>query len=499
MKQKNPVNLRSELKRLGTHGATYGFATILRRSIGFVLIPVYTHYLTTSDYGILQLVAITIEVVGIVVSLGIADAIYRFYYDTDDPEEKKKVISTACIGVFLIATPLIAVLSFFSWQTAGWVLETSNQGIYLFLALANLWFNSMGDLLNTFLRVQERSRSYLVVSVVRTAFNFSAIIVLVVFLKKGLLGIFLGNLLTSLLLAVFVVPYLLSQVGFGFSSSIAKKMLRYSLPIIPANLASFIVNASDRYFIRGYLSIADVGLYTLGYRLGNIIHYLVRVPFMQIWAPRRFALYSEGAPPEMFAKIATYFIGLMIFFGLTVSVFVHDLIKIIAAPEYWSAAIYTPAIATCYILYSLDNHVALGISIVKKTEYWTYVNFAMAAINLSLNFIFISRYGIWGAVASTFLSITFKIVSLHLIARKLFYIPFEWFRMLGFFLVAIVIYLISIIEKPDSLYLAFIQDALLVIIYPLTLWLVGLIKNHEKTAIIDVIGKTYSFVSLKFA
>ena len=150
----------------------------------------------------------------------------------------------------------------------------------------------------------------------------------------------------------------------------------------------------------------------------------------------------------MFAKIATYFIGLMIFFGLTVSVFVHDLIKIIAAPEYWSAAIYTPAIATSYILYSLDNHVALGISIVKKTEYWTYVNFAMAAINLLLNFILISRYGIWGAVASTFLSITFKIVSLHLIARKLFYIPFEWFRMLGFFLVAIAIYLISIIEKP---------------------------------------------------
>jgi len=489
--------LGNELKKLFKHGGTYAFASILQRSIGFILIPVYTHYLSTADYGILQLVAITIEIIGIIVSLGIADAVFRFYYDTDDPERRRKVISTAYIGVFFTATTIIGILSLFSWKTAGWILEASNQGIYIFIALMTLYFNTLDDLFYTFLRVKERSVFYLIFSVLRTATGLSLIIYFIVFLGKGLMGIFLGNLLASIMLAAFAIPYLLSQSGYHFSPSIAKKMLRYGIPIIPANLASFVVNASDRYFIRGYLSIADVGIYTLGYRLGNIIHYFVRVPFMQIWSPRRFALYREGAPPQTFAKITTYFIGLMIFSGLGISIFVHDFIKLISPPEYWSAAIYTPAIALCYVLYSLDNHVALGILIEKKTEYWSYVNFGMAGLNLFLNYALISRYGIWGAVLSTFTSIFFKIFALHLFGRRFFAIPFEWSRMLGFLLLAILTYLLRTAIHPFSLELAFLWDSFLVITYLILLWILGLVRTEEKKALKEVLRRSYSMIKLK--
>ncbi len=494
---KNSNNLTGELKRLSKHGATYGIAQILNRIVGFLLIPLYTHYLTTNDYGILQLVGITIEIIGIVISLGISDAIYRFYYDTDDPKEQKSIFSTALVGVFITTTPFLIALVPISGKAAAWILEDSNQGIYIILALANLYLSNMVELFYTYLRVKEKSAVYLIFSIVKTTANLLLIIYFIVYLEKGLIGIFLGNLIVSAVFAVITLPYLIMQFGVRLSIPAAKNMLRYSLPIIPANLASLIVNASDRYFIRGYLSVADVGIYTLGYRLGNVIHYFIRVPFMQIWAPRRFALYKDGAPPEIFAKIATYYMALMIFSGLAVSIFVHDIIKIISPAEYWYAANYTPAIALAYIVYSLDTHVGLGISIVKKTEYWSYVNFAMAGVNLILNYVLISNYGVWGAVVSTFVSITFKVVALHLIGDRFFPIPFEWMRMAGFLLVGIIIYYLSRIVGKDPLWLALTFDTLLVMSYPFALWAVGLISDLEKKKIKEISGNYYTMIAAK--
>jgi O-antigen/teichoic acid export membrane protein len=493
------VSLGNELKKLSRHGVTYGVSQVLNRIAGFLLIPLYTHYLSANDYGIFQLVGITIEIVGIVISLGIADAIYRFYYDMDNPEDRKTVISSACIGVFMISTLVLGLLSMFASELAGWILEEGSQGIYILLALGNLWFNTMGDIFFTYLRIKERSGTYLIASLIKTVASLSLIVYLIVHLEKGLLGIFIGNLVVSMSFLVVSLPYLISQVGCRLSFSVTISMLRYSLPIIPANLASLIVNASDRYFIKGYLSLSEVGIYTLGYRLGNAIHYLVRVPFMQIWAPRRFALYNEGAPPEMFARIATYYIGLMLFGGLGVSIFVHDLIKIIAPAEYWRAALYTPAIAFCYIVYSLDNHVAIGIAIVKKMEYWAYVNLGIAGINLVLNYILISSYGVWGAVASTLISICFKVTALHIISREFFRIPFEWLRMLGLFLVALGIYSVRRIGGPDSLALAFVWDSMLVTLYPVALWVLGMIKQDEKEALVAIAEKASVRIGLRIS
>ena len=264
-------------------------------------------------------------------------------------------------------------------------------------------------------------------------------------------------------------------------------MLRFSIPIIPANLASLVVNASDRYFIKAFFSIADAGIYGLGYKLGNVVFYLIRVPFMQIWEPRRYALYRDNAPVEIYAKIATYFIGLMIFSGLAISIFVQDVIKIISPPEYWSAALYVPAVVVCYIIYALDHHVAFGILVEKKTEYWTYVNLAMGAINLTLNFILISRFGIWGALVATFISLVFKIVSLHVISRKFLAIPFEWLRMAGLLLLAGILYSISVVIHPEKMIPALAYDTFMTLLFLPAIWFTGIIHNYEKTRSLEMV------------
>jgi O-antigen/teichoic acid export membrane protein len=260
-------------------------------------------------------------------------------------------------------------------------------------------------------------------------------------------------------------------------------MLRFNLPIIPANLASLIVNASDRYFIKVFFSVAETGIYSLGYKFGNIVFYFVRVPFMQIWEPRRYALYQENAPAEIYAKVATYFWMILVFTGLGISILMKDVIKIAATPEFWAAGYYAPAIVLSYIIYAMDNHVGFGILIQKKTEYWTYVNMVMCVINLILNFALIPKYGSWGAVWATFFSLLFKVTTLHIVSRKLFYIPFEWWRMGGMLIFALILYGISILIHYDNIVWALLIDFGLSLLFIPIIWATGIISKEEKRVV----------------
>jgi O-antigen/teichoic acid export membrane protein len=330
-------------------------------------------------------------------------------------------------------------------------------------------------------------------SLSKLVLSLSLNIYFVAIAQIGVIGIFISNLIAAAFFTLLTYPRLLKKVGFGFSWELSRKLLRFSLPIIPANLASLVVNSSDRYFIKAFISLGEAGIYSLGYRFGSIVFYFVRVPFMQIWEPRRYKLYQEGASPELFARIATYFIGIMCLVGLGIAIFIQDLIRVISPQEFWSAARYAPAVVLCYIIYAFDNHVAFGILVKKKTEYWTYVNFSVAGVNLALNFWWISAFGAWGAIAATLVSVTLKIIGLHLISRRLFYIPFEWGRMTGFLGIAGLIYWLSVAWHPKNFWLALSYDGTCVMIYLSILWVVGLVDLQEKQYLL---GKCRRFFGL---
>lgn len=493
-------SLNKELKTLGKHGLIYGGAEILSRLIGFLMIPVYTHFLSTSDYGVMELVGLTGETIGIVLGLGIADAIYRFYHDKKEMESTDLVISTASIGVCVLSFLVLVLISLQSNYIASIVLEGRHQGVYILLALATLWFNQQVHLVYTYLRVKEKSSLYSAISIARLVMGLSLNILFVVILKKGVLGVFISNLISAVFFSLVCFPVMMRKVGLHFSVGLAKRMLRFSMPVVPSNLASLIVNASDRYFIKVFLSMSDAGIYSLGYKLGNVVFYLVRIPFMQIWSPRSYAIYYGGGSPEIFAKVATYFTGLMIFVGLGISVFVNDIIKLISPQDYWLAARYTPAVVLCYIVYALDNHVGFGIMIAKKTEYWTIINLIMGGLNIGLNFLLIPRWGMWGAVLATLFSLVFKISALYSIGRRYFSIPFEWGRMAIMLGIAVIIYLVRLSLDPGGMILALCLDAVLALAFPVILWVAGVINQEERKSAVSlrksITRKALSFLKM---
>src|SRR5262249_10593018 len=97
----------TELKFLLKHSSIYGIGTVLSRAVAFLLLPLYTRYLTPTDYGVLELIDTTTGLVGIVVGLGVSTSVSRFYYQRETEAERNRLMSTVYILVTFGTTALL--------------------------------------------------------------------------------------------------------------------------------------------------------------------------------------------------------------------------------------------------------------------------------------------------------------------------------------------------------------------------------------------------------
>src|SRR5687768_10166517 len=91
--------LGAQLKSILKHGSIYGISRILSRAVGFLMIPVYTRFLDPEGYGILELLDLTLSVMGLVIANGINSSIFKFYYKHEDDRSRRAVVSTAILSV----------------------------------------------------------------------------------------------------------------------------------------------------------------------------------------------------------------------------------------------------------------------------------------------------------------------------------------------------------------------------------------------------------------
>jgi O-antigen/teichoic acid export membrane protein len=436
--------IRYQIKKLGKHTAIYGLGTALGRAISFLLIPLYTHFLTPKDYGVLQLVYLTTEFISILIGLRLSATVFKFFHEAGDIDSRKSVVSTAMIGVIVLGTAIIGVLLFSSSWLSELILGQRDDRILISIALFTLWLQLPIGVFNSYIQVKEKSILFVSISVVRVILSASLNIYFVAFLKIGVLGILLSGLLIECMAFLVAIPYLLSNNGLRFSWHWCKRMLRYSLPLIPASVSSIITHASDRYFIRIYMSLADTGVYTLGYKLGNSIHSFCYVPFSQIWNARRFAIEKDPDAGNIYARICTYFVALMSFVGLGMSIFSIEIINIMAPVEYVKAAKIMPLIVLCYIIYAMEDHLSTGLWLRKRTEGIALASIVSGVFCIILNFVLIPEYGTFGAVISTLISFCSRDIILFWSSNKVYYIPFEWGRLSVIFLICITLYVLTL-------------------------------------------------------
>jgi O-antigen/teichoic acid export membrane protein len=444
------------------------------------LLPLYTRYLTPSDYGILEIFQVTVEILSIIFVMGISSALFMSYFNYEDQEKKKTVISTALIFLTVISLSVMILLLILSSCFSNYFFRNFNFTFHFQVIFLTLFFDIAIVIPFAVLRAKEESKKYIMISFARLLISVGLNIYFIVVLKKGVLGILESGLITSSLLYFILIPGIIKETRFRFSKADLKEMLHFGMPLVPANLASWILTMSDRYFLLFFSTSNVLGLYSLGYQFGSIVRGLVVVPFTIAWAPFLFSIAKDKKAKKIYSSVLTYFVLIGMFIALGVSILSKEVLIIMTTSPFYSAYEIIPLIALSYILYGCYFILCVGINLKKKTKFQPFIVGVGAILNLSLNFLLIPDYGMMGAAIATFISYLTLPIGAYLISRRYYPIEYEWKRLLKIFFVALIIYGGCFYITNKSTIISGLSKAIFILIsYPTLLFVVKFFTHEE--------------------
>jgi O-antigen/teichoic acid export membrane protein len=183
---------------------------------------------------------------------------------------------------------------------------------------------------------------------------------------------------------------------------LARKMLAFSIPLVPAAVAGWALNLGDRPLLQAITgSAAVVGVYTMGYTAGLVINALAIQPFTLAWGAAFWEISRSDDAPRTFARSLTWFLALASAAALFLSVIGTDVLRLLVGPEFEDSRYIVPFSAFAFVLYGSYTIVATGLSIVGRSGIAATTMLVAAGVALGLNLILIPLLGMYGAAIST--------------------------------------------------------------------------------------------------
>ncbi len=481
--------VKSEVFFLLKHSSIYGLGTVVAQLASFILLPLYTKFLRPSDYGVLEAITIATHVVGVVVTLSIARALSRFYYESEGQSERNRVVSTTYVTYLTVAAICAPFLYFIGGPLAGLLFESDGYSYYFKLSFGNLIAAGCLDIGLMYLRLIKKPVIFISVTLTRLSCLIALNVYFVAYREMGLVGILYSSIIVSCLYASVISAGILFQTRLIFSAKVCRDLVKYALPMVPSKFANDIVKQSDKYFVLQMLSAGDLGIYSLALKLGNSLHFLLTMPFNMAFIPRRFEIMERDNAEEVYGKIFTYYIFLVGYAGLALSVLIREILSVMVTPAFMRAGEFVPLVVFSIILLGCHSHFDFGILYSKKTKYLAYISGTSAVLQLGLNYALVRSYGILGALGASITVFACEAAMLYAVGRSFYRIDYEFQRIFQYALVAVVFYLGLRYVDAGNLWLNTGIKGVCLLLFPATLVALKIVRPKEVAILRDLYRK----------
>ena len=466
-----------ELIKVFGETIVYGLTGVASTLASVFLIPIYTRILTPGDYGVIALLSTFSNIIGVIAAMGMGSAVFWAYFRAKG-EERPSVVGTSFIFQTLFPLLISAVIFLMSGSISQLLFGSTGNAYLVELAAVALFFNAGIAVPLALLRAEGHPTNFVSINLVRLLSTLFISIVLVAVLRYGLAGVFWASLIGSALGYLAGLVYTFKRISFTFSKYWFLEMLKFGAPMMPAGLAIWTLNSSDRYFLNAFASTADVGIYNIGYKVGSLIALIVSA--LQLAYPRFLwsVFHDKPNPKDYYKKIVTYFFLINLSAAFTISIFSREAVKILTGSAFHSAYIVVPFVAFSYVAYGLFQSFGTGVTVVRKTYFSALAALGAAVFNLFMNYVLISRFGMMGAAVSTLLSFAFLAFLELRFSQRVYPINFEFGRMLKATLAGVALVIAASFLNLDILP-SLLVKSLLFLVFPALLYLFGFFEERE--------------------
>lgn len=382
-------------KELARNTAILTLGKICTQSISFLLLPLYTALLDTAEYGSFDLLVTYGTLLLPLVNWQFDQGIFRFMLDRRDAFKMEcELFSTVflanCAQSVIYAVVLVCLKAFFHL----------NYGYFLILYVVLHVFTA---LLLQFARGLGKSKVYAVASFISASATVVFNVITLVCFGMGLLGLFVSTLtaqfFTALYLCLAIKPWDFFELKAA-NIGLFKSVCRYSLPLIPNNLAWWVVNVSDRTVISYVLSVSVNGIYTVANKFSNVFISFYNI-FNLSWT-ESVSLHFQDEDRDVFlSEMITTMYGLFACACLGIVACMPFVFPIMINNRYWEA--YPQVLI---LMYAMLLRVVVGLYscvyiALKESKKVAYTSTAAAIINIIVHLLLIHKIGLYAASIST--------------------------------------------------------------------------------------------------
>lgn len=416
-------NKQESGKKVISNSIIYTISGLMLKCFSFFLLPLYTTYLSTEDYGIQSVANSFMSTMAFVVAFSLFSAVMRFYVDLKHDEEKLKRFYGSVVTFVFISSIAFGILLYLF---RGLVVEYIFSGIDFFpivlICIVTLVFNCQQQIYVNILRSQQKALKCSILSIVYFFVTLGFNILFVVVWRMGATGVLLSSLISNFVYTAYFIFDMLrtKSITICLDRGLLKEALVYSIPIMPHNLATKLAQLISKVLIGNTGTMSSLGLFTVASQFGDIadtIQTYVNNAYRP-WLFERLHNQSKGYKRTIRFVVRGLCAVIGLFF-VCLALFSHDYIVLFINKSYIDSWRYVPLVVLVY-----------GI----KTMYYFYVNILFyykkasrilftstltgSLVNILTSAVFIPLWGVYGSIVADAIAMLVRVVIVYIISKR---------------------------------------------------------------------------------
>jgi O-antigen/teichoic acid export membrane protein len=422
------------LKKLLGQTAVYGLSTIVGRSLNFLLVPLYTSFFTTSDYGIISQLYALVAFLMVFLTFGMETAYFRFIQDAPD---RQHVYRNSFLTVLGLNAVFFVVILVFHKYFANLLLISENQ--YITIMAAIVCIDAVASIPLARLRAEDKARQFALIQFASIGANIGLNLLFMFFFfdedrpGEGVLFILLANLFSSLVKPLMLYKDFI-RINWSFDWELFAKMLKYSFPIVIAGFAFIINEMIDRIMLKQILADlpnytvkeadAEIGIYSACYKLAMLVSILLQA-YRYAAEPFFFNQSKNADRNKIYIRLMNYFVAVMClaFLGISLNI---DIFKYFVSNEsYWKGLHVVPILLMANVFLGIYINQSIWYKLSDQTKFGAYIAFGGALLTIIINYLFIPTYSYEASAWATLIVYGAMMISSYLLGQKYFPIKYN--------------------------------------------------------------------------
>lgn len=426
------------IRSLWRDGAIYTLGTLATRGLGLLLLPLYTLALKPADFGLLDLIVTAGVLVNLLVPLETPQAMARFWNERAEGSARRRLAGTSLLFALAGYAVFAAVVALAADPLLAWFGGRPGDAGAVRAGAVYIAANGLLLVLQAQFRWALRPRAFVVAGAAYSVGVLGGLALLVFAGAASVASVLWVQAAAAGLVAAGCAWTLRGTIAPVIDRGELAAMLRFSLPLVPAGVAAFAMLHSYRFVLGAQAPLDEVGEFAVASRLASACTLLL-VGVQSALTPLVYAHHAEPETPARLGRLLESFVALAVLACLALAAFAHELLAVLVAPGYTSAATLVAWLAPAAVLAQMYAF-APGIPLARKTLWQLWLTLASGALGLALAVGLVPGWQAAGAAAAACAAAAAFFVAWVLAGQRLYPLPARWGRLL----VAAAVYAVAV-------------------------------------------------------